>query len=485
MRLRSRVFFFTTLMACGLLVESGSAQQVPPATVGAASVTVSSPLQSLSPSDPLLGSVPEGKLSPTPIQISMVDAINRGLRTNLGLLLADQNLQLAQGEKWTTLSHLLPDIAVLLQESIQQLSLASFGFPPSASPTGNPVLGPFSLFQTGPTLTESLSFKDYNTWKAARENTKAAVFNYRTTRDLVVLAVGAAYLQAQTGSARVDSVQAQVETAQTLYDQARDMQNVGMVPGIDVLRSQVELEAEQQRLVVAQNDYEKQLLALGRVIGLPPGQKFILTDKIPAPAPVPLTFEEALKKAYESRPDYKRAESFVRSSELLKKAAIGEALPSIGVGGNYAVLGDNPGDSHGTFTAGGTLNIPVFQGGRVRGDVMQADAQLRQARSELDDLRSRIEYEVRTAFLDVNAATKQLEVATSALDLARKEVGQSRDRFADGVTNNVEVIQAQQAQAVAEENYIAGLFAHNFAKLSLARSLGVAEEATKQFLGGK
>ena len=341
------------------------------------------------------------------------------------------------------------------------------------------------MFQIGPTLNENLNLKDYNTWKASREDIKAATLSYRSTRDLVVLVVGAAYLQAQTNAARVESVQAQVQTAQALYDQARDLQRVGMAPGIDVLRAQVELEAEQQRLVVAQNDYEKQLLTLARVIGLASGQKFVLTDKIPAPAPLDLSLEQALQKAYDNRPDYQRAQSQVRSAELLRRAAQGEAMPSLGVYGNYLVAGNTPASTHGTFTAAGTLEVPVFQGGKVRGDVLQADARLQQARSEFEDLRARVDYEVRTAFLDVNAASKQLQVATGALALARQQVGQSQDRFANGVTNNVEVIQAQQAQATAEENYIAGLFAENFAKLSLARALGIAEEATKKFLGGK
>jgi outer membrane protein TolC len=474
-----------SMLAVCLLASAGSAQQGLPSTAGAASVTVSSPLQTLNPADPLLGSVPEGKLDPNPIQLTLLDAIDRGLKRNLGLLLANQNTRLTEGAKGTSLSHLLPNIALVLQEAGAQTNLAAQGLPKSFFPNGNPILGPFSVFQVGPTLNESLNLKDFNTWKASRENIKAAGLSYRSTRDLVVLVVGASYLQAQTNAARVESVQAQVQTAQALFDQAQDLRRVGMVPGIDVLRAQVELEAEQQRLVVAQNDYEKQMLTLARVIGLPPGQIFVLTDKMPAPAPVQLTLTQALERAYDNRPDYKRAESQVRSAELLKRASQGERMPSVGFNGNYAVMGQTPGSSHGTFTAAGTLEIPVFQGGKVRGDVLQADARLQQARSELEDLRSRIEYEVRTAFLDVNAASKQLEVATSALALARQQVEQSRDRFAYGVTNNVEVIQAQQAQATAEENYIAGLFAHNFAKLSLARSLGIAEDATKKFLGGK
>jgi outer membrane protein TolC len=478
-------FLIVSVLAACLLAGTGSAQQGLPSPAGTASVTVSSPLQSLSPSDPLLGSVPEGKLDPNPIQLTLLDAIDRGLKRNLGLLLASQNTRLAEGAKRSSLSLLLPNVALALQGAEEQVSLVAEGFPQRLLPGGVAILGPFSVFQAGPTLSENLNLKDFNTWKASRENIKAAGLSYRSTRDLVVLVVGATYLQAQTNAARVESVQAQVETAQALYDQAQDLRRVGMAPGIDVLRAQVELEAEQQRLVVAENDYEKQLLTLARVIGLPPAQKFVLADKIPAPAPVEISQEQALERAYDNRADYKRAESQVHSAELLKRASESERLPSIGINGNYSVMGQTPGNSHGTFAAAGSVELPLFQGGKVRGDVLQADARLQQARSELEDLHSRIEYEIRTAFLDVNAASKQLEVATSALTLARQQVGQSRDRFTYGVTNNVEVIQAQQAQATAEENYIAGLFAHNYAKLSLARALGIAEEATKKFLGGK
>lgn len=482
---RYRSAFFVLVVVFALLVSGGSAQQLAASPTGTASVNVSSPLQGINPNDPLLGSVPAGQLDPNPIPIGLLDAINRGLRNNLGLLLSEQNNRFAEGARWTARSKMLPDVEALLSGAGQQINITALGFPASAGPGGNPILGPFSVFEAGGTLNEIFTFKDYNEWKASRENIKSAHFSYQTTRDLVVLVVGASYLQSQTDAARVESVQAQMQTAQALYDQAVDLRKVGMAPGIDVLRAQVELQAQQQRLVVAQNDYEKQLLALARIIGLPAGQQFILTDKVPGPAPVALTFEQALQRAYESRPDYKGAQSLVRASELARKASQSERLPSLGVGGNYEVVGNDPSSSHGTFLAAGTLQVPVFQGGKIHGDVMQSEAQLQQARAQLADLRARIEYEVRSAYLDVNAASKQLEVATSALDLARQQVDQSRDRFAAGVTNTVEVVQAQEAQATAEENYIAGLFAHNFAKLSLARALGIAEQATKQFLGGK
>jgi outer membrane protein TolC len=382
------------------------------------------------------------------------------------------------------MSELLPHISAHVAESVQQINLAAYGFP--VTPGNSSIIGPFSVFDTRAALTENLFDLHYlYNKRAADENVKGAKFSYQNTRDLVVLVVGASYLQTLADAARVESVQAQVETSKALYDQAVNLKSAGMVPGIDVLRSQVEYQAQQQRLLVAQNELDKQMLSLARTLGIPMGQQFVLADKMPSAQAVPIAFEDALKRAYEKRSDYQQAESRLRAAELVKKSAEAQRLPSLGVDGDYGVIGRTPGNSHGTFTAAAALQIPIFQGGRISADVQQAEAQRKTREAELDDLRQRIEFEVRSAFLDVNAATKQLEVATSALGVARDQVSQSRDRFAAGVTNNVEVVQAQEQLATAEENYISSLFAHNVAKLALARALGIAEDATKRFLGGK
>ena len=224
-------------------------------------------------------------------------------------------------------------------------------------------------------------------------------------------------------------------------------------------------------MLVAQNDYDKQLLSLARVIGIPMGQDFKLTDKIPFAAPVPITFEEALKRAFEKRSDYQQARAQLNAAELSKRATESQRLPSLGVNGDYGVLGTAPGNSHGTFTAAAGVSIPIFQGGKIESEIIQAESVRQQRQAELDDLRQRIEYDVRTAFLDVNAATKQLEVATVALDVSRQQVIQSRDRFSAGVTNTVEVVQAQEQRATAEENYISSLYAHNTRRHTVRRSI--------------
>ena len=261
--------------------------------------------------------------------------------------------------------------------------------------------------------------------------------------------------------------------------------HAGLTPGIDQLRAQVELQTRQQQLIAVQNEYAKQKLNLARAIGLPVGQEFVLTDNVPYAPLESVKLEEAVARAYSSRFDYQEAMARVRAAERARKAATAERLPSLAFNADYGDIGIAPGISHGTLTVAGTLEIPVFQGGRVRGDVLQADAILKQRESELEDLRARIDYQVRTALMDLTAAADQISVARSSLELANATVTQAQDRFAAGVVDNLEVVQAQESVANANEAYISSLYAHNIAKVLLARAMGVAQVAVSQFLGSR
>jgi outer membrane protein TolC len=283
----------------------------------------------------------------------------------------------------------------------------------------------------------------------------------------------------------VATAQADVQTAQALHDKAADQQKAGVSPAIDALRAQVELQSRQQQLIVARNDYAKQKLTLARVIGLPPGQEFNLTTDAPYEPLAAAPLEEDLQRAYASRPDYLAAAQQVRSAEEFRRAATSEHYPTLDLAGNYGVAGIRPGSSHGVFDVAATLNIPIFAGGRTHADVLEAEATLRQSHQQLENLRGQINYEVRSARLDLTAAADQVEVASSSVDLASETLQQARDRFAAGVTDNLEVVQAQEALASANENYISSLYAHNVAKISLAKAVGFAEEGVRRYLQGK
>jgi len=442
--------------------------------------------------NPFLGSEPEAKPTADVLQIDYKGAIDRGLRHNLGLLLASDQTQIARGEKWKELAELLPNISGQVQENAQDLSLAALGFnklfPLLAAPgsqTTLPRLVPaFNYFDARASLGQSFSFKDLEKERAASESLKAAQFTYKGAREMVVLAVGNSYLQAIAATARVETAEAQVKNAQALYDKANDQQKAGLAPAIDTLRSQVELQTQQQQLIVARNDLAKLKLGVARVIGLAPGQEFVLTEKAPYQALEVLPLDTYLQRAYALRADYQAALAQVRAAELSRRAAAAGHYPSLDMNANLGDIGVTPSQSNGTWQVNGGLNIPIFAGNRVHSDVLEADAQLKQARSQLGDLRGRIDYEVRSALLDLTAAAEQVEVARSSVDLAEQALAQSQDRFTAGVADNLEVVQAQEALASAHESYIQSLYAHNLSKVELAYAIGDAEEGVKRFLKG-
>jgi outer membrane protein TolC len=458
-----------------------------PALFSQAAPGVPTPSISLpgSPS-PFLGSEPEGKASGTVLEIDFRDAIDRGLRHNLGLLVAgDQTLQ-ARGERWKELSNLLPNLSAGIREDVQTQSLTALGFRGNVFPFPVPrVIGPFNYFDMRANFSQSLfNFHDLEKERAAAESVKAAQYTYKDAREFVVLAVGNAYLLSIASAARVETSEAQVTNAHALYDKAVDQQKAGLSPAIDTLRAQVELQSRQQQLIVARNDLAKQKLGLARVIGLPAGQEFVLTEKTPYQALTPLPLDTYLQHAYASRADYQAALAQVRAAELSRRSATAGHYPSLDVSANYGDIGVNPAHSNGTWQVLGGVNIPIFAGGKTHSDVLEADAQLKQARSQLGDLSGRIDYEVRTALLDLHAAADQVEVARSSVDLAEQALAQSQDRFTAGVADNLEVVQAQESVANAHETYIQSLYGHNLAKIELARAIGDAEEGVKRYLKG-
>jgi outer membrane protein TolC len=433
---------------------------------------------------PFLGGIPSGKPTGGLMPLSLSDAIKKCLSYNLGALLSEESLRATRGARLVALSRLLPQVSAGASEMQQQVNLEAFGF--TGFPGMKTVVGPFNVFDVRASVSQTvLDFAALNRYRAQDQNVKAAQSSNLNVRDLVVYICSNLYLQAVASSSRIDATRAQVNTAQALYDLAVDQKSAGVVSGIEVLRAQVELQAQQQRLIVAENQFSKDKLALARSIGLPLGQEFSLTEGLSYTPGAVLTLDEAVQRAYQDRPDYQTAQARVLSAEFDRKAAKAEKLPIIGFTADYGDIGKGLTDSHGTFTVAANLRIPIFSGGSIRGHLMEADAALNQRKAELEDLRGRIYYDIRTAFLDLQAAADRIQVAQSAIKLANEQVQQSQDRFRAGVTNNVEVVQAQEALATASENYISSLQAHSAAKLALAGAIGVSYVAYEQFLRGK
>jgi outer membrane protein TolC len=438
--------------------------------------------------NPVFGSVPDAKPVPGVLQLTFKDAIERALRQNLAGLLSEYNTIEARGEKWQQLSDLLPNVNADVQEVRQKISLQALGFSGSLFPgaTLPRVIGPFSYFDARASATQRLfDWKSIEKYRSSVIGQNVAGYNLKDARDLVVLATGNAYLQAIATAARVETAQAQMETAKALYDKAAAQQQAGVSPAIDTLRAQVEYQTRQQQLIAATNDFAKQKISLARVIGLNPRQEFELASKTPYEEfPTP-DLETAVQRAYSLRSDYKAAHDRLVAAQLERHAAVAGYFPTLDLAANWGEIGSAPGDVLPTYAVFGTLNVPIFQGGKVHGDTLKADASLRQAEAQLADVRAQIDQDIRNALLDLKSSSDQVEVAQSSVNLAEQALTQSRDRFAAGVTDNLEVVQAQEAVASAHESLISSLYMHNLAKVAYARALGRAEEGVREYLKGK
>jgi outer membrane protein TolC len=477
---------FSTICLC-VWMSTGS---TPAYAQGQAGAPPSYPMQSGRPTvglpnqNPLLGSVPAGSPAAGELPLSLDEAIQRGLQYNLGAILSEQGRAAAEASHRRLLSGLLPQLKMRTGETIQRINLASFGFPPL--PGIPELIGPFSVFDTRVFASQPIvDLSALRRYRAGGREVEAARYSYEDTRDLVALVVAGLYLQAVAGQSRIEAAHAELQFAESSYNLAVSMKSSGLVPAIDVLRAQVQMQSEQQRLIAAENEFEKDKLNLARAIGLPLAQAIRLTDSLPyAPLP-PLPVEEALGRAYQARADYRSAQLRLQAAETSVAAERARRYPMVSVGADYGAIGRNVHDSRATFTAVGSVSVPIYEGGQIESEVKAAQVVVEQRRAEVEDLRGSIEADVRTSLLDAQAASRLVEVARSAVELSEQQLEQSRDRFAAGVVNNLEVVQAQDAVAQAHESYISGLSAFNLAKVTLARALGVAQKEYRQFLSGE
>jgi outer membrane protein TolC len=416
-----------------------------------------------------------------PLSLSLNEAVQRGIRNNLSVLEQETGSRLARVERIRALSALLPKITGTVAENVQELNLAVFGFRFPGVPS---IIGPYGYSDIRANASVNLiDWSARKNLKAAEQNLKATELSTQDARDLVTQAVANAYLSIIAGAARVEATRSEVTTAQALYERARDQHAAGTSPAIDELRAQVEWKARQQQLLAAENGLAKNKLTLARVIGLPPAQTFELADDAPYAPLDGLTPEQMLDRARQSRADYQSLKAQLQAAEITRQAALAERYPTLSLNGDFGLNGINQAQLHNSFSFTGAVKVNIFDGGRIHADIAQTDAVIRQRKDEIASLEESMDVDIRSALLDLNSAADQVAVARSNVDLANQTLIQARDRFAAGVTDNIDVVQAQDSVANAQETLIGSMYAHNLAKVALARAVGMTETNLKQFMG--
>jgi len=457
------------VMASGMLI----AQQLPTSIPGQTAGPTAGSFQ---------GSVTAGQANAQTLVLSLDDAIQRGVKNNLGAILSGTQTASAKAQRLTQLQPLLPDVEFNAREAEMQVDLAAQGLRIPGFPT---IIGPFGYSDLRASLTWSLlDLKALHSYIASKHQFKAAQLSEQDARDMVVLTVGNAYMLVLADQGRVDSFQAQVATSKVSLDQANANHDAGTAPKLDVLRAQVDYQSLQQQLIVAQNSLEKDKLALARAIGLPLDQKFNLSDKAPYAVFDHLDVDATIKQAHANRKDLAAMVEQAKAAEEQRKGATADRYPTIKVDADYGDIGVNVRHSHGTGDAQGTLSVPVFKEFELRGEAQVAQSQLDTQKAQLSDMNAQVDADIRDALLDIEAAQKQVEVARSSVELANEALSEAQQRYVNGVSDNLAVSQAEQSVAQANDQYVSSLYRDNVAKLSLARALGAGQDY-KKYLGGK
>jgi outer membrane protein TolC len=442
------------------------------------------------------GSVTARPATDETLKLSLDEAIGLGLKNNLGLKEAENSEKSLRGQKNEALQEFFPTVTLTGDTGVHQQNLVALGFGPDTIKIFAPIFPggvvPAGLPEiTRDELTEGqIHFQQMlfsgpviSAWKAAGAAERAAYFARMSARNEVVEQVASAYLHALAAASEVDNAQALEAADQLLASQAHAKHEAGVVANLDELRARVQLEAQQQALIAAQNAFEKDLILLKREIGLAPGQKITLTDPAPYSELAAETPEELRAVAYKNRQDYQELENQAVEFKAIHAAYRSQRLPSLSFGGYYGVSQVGGVGSHGNFAAVGTLSLPLFREAKLHGDTEAAQANLDAVNAQLADLRSRIDQQVRSALLDVTATARLVLVARSNVDLATRALADETDRVNAGVDDNLPLVAAQATLAAAESGLVESLYQYNRSKLALARAAGVLEAQYRLFLG--
>jgi outer membrane protein TolC len=413
-------------------------------------------------------------------KLSLHEAIERGLASNLGAVGLASAVRQAKGQQRVARSVLLPNLNGAFRENYLTQDLAALGIRVPFLPA---VVGPINYFDLRATLTQNfVDLTSLNNYRASQEIVRANEQAMQDARDTVVLAVGASYLQVIAAKARVESARVQLETAKAVLDQTAQRRRAGLVAQIDVNQSRVMEQVQQQRVATLENDLARQKINLARLTGLPPNEHYEVSDDIAFAAPPALSVEDAIQQGIDDRADLKAAEAQVKAAERSRAAARAERLPSLAMSADIGEIGPRFNQGAHTYTVAGNVKIPIWQGGRAAGDIEQSEAALDQRRAELADTRGRIESDIRNAFLDLQVAASQVDLARNNQEVARETLRLTREKFDAGVSESLEVTRAVESVAAADLDYITAIFAHNLAKLSLARAMGHAEQRLPDYL---
>jgi outer membrane protein TolC len=423
---------------------------------------------------------------PAVLPLSLKRAVEIALSPegNARVQIADELIQQAAARASEARSALLPNFDGLVSESNQTRNLAAVGINLHDLPGFNfpAITGPFNVFDVRVAGSQNVfDFSTIRRFQAARTTVQATKSDAAGTRNQVADQVAQVYLSALRADAALKTAQANIELSTALVELAESQKRAGTATGLDITRAQVQLANDKQRLLVAEDDRTRAHLQLLKTLGLRLDGEVELTDQLAFKPVEQISVSEAVKTAFDSRAELKAQRQRESVARLSYSGVKWERLPSVGFFGDYGTIGNGPDSAVPTRTYGVSLRLPLFDGGRRDARRAESLSQLRQEQVRTHDLRDQIELEIRTSLDSLRSAEAQVATAREGLQLAEDEVEHARRRFKAGVTNSIEVTDAQTRLQRARDNQISALYNYNLARISLGAAMGTIQQLVENY----
>jgi outer membrane protein len=424
-------------------------------------------------------------VTPKTLNLTLKRAVEIALAPegNVRVLLADQAIDEAEARTRQARAAFFPTIDGAVSQRNETNNLKTFGFkfptvPGFSIPT---YVGPFNVFDARFSAQQSvLDFSILRRYRAAQANATAARLDSGSTRDQVSDQIARSYLTCLRADAALDSARSNVDLSDALVRLANSQKNAGTGTGIEVTRAQVQLANDRTQLTIAENNRTRAALELMKAIGLDMDVTLEFADKL-SPVPVEAgALDVSIEKAKKDRAELKAQRQKEAAANLSYGAVRAERLPTVGASGDYGSSGPEINGSRVTRSVGVSLRIPVFDGGRRAGRNAESLSQFEQERTRTRDLVQQVELEVRLAYASLNSARNEVASAEEGVMLAENELAQARRRYEAGVTNSIEVTDAQTRLARARDTRVNALYDYNLARLDLATATGSITEYVNQ-----
>jgi outer membrane protein len=420
---------------------------------------------------------------PPVLQLTLKQAVQLALAPegNTRVKLAEEDLKQAESRANQSRAALLPDLEGSFQYQNETTNLKAFGidFPKIPAFFGFTVptfVGPYSVLDTRASVNQTIfDFSAIRRYQASRVAIQATRADNEGTRDQVTDQVARAYLAGLRAQASLDTESANVELSETLLRLAQQQKAAGTGTGIEITRAEVQLANDRQALLVAENDVDRTHLQLLKVIGLKLENPVELTDRLSFIPVDGVDIPQALATARQYRAELRAQQRREENARLNSSATKFERLPSVTAFANYGDIGTSVTVALPTRDVGASLRIPIFDGGRMDARRAESASQFREESIRTADLRDQIELDVRVAIDSLHSANAQVKAAEEGLALSEMEVAQAERRYKAGVSNSVEVTDAQTRLARARDNRINALYNYNLARIDLGTATGTIQ----------